>query len=112
MSHPLVLTDQQRAHLAVAEADTARLVELVRDARTAGLTGLQWQTASSLASGIADQAQRIADLAAGDRIAGRVWATCARLLRDTAARFELWADLAEAAGAVLEVSSHAAHEAA
>ncbi|KAA2245891.1 hypothetical protein F0L68_41130 [Solihabitans fulvus] len=93
MSHLLVLTDQQRVHLAVAEADTARLVELLRDARTQGLTGLQWQVASSLACGVADQAQRIADLAADG--AGRVWGTCARLLRDTAARFELWADLAE-----------------
>jgi hypothetical protein len=111
VSHLLVLTDQQRTHLAIAEADTARLAELARDARTTGLTGLQWQTASSLASGIADQAQRIADLAA-DEFAGRVWVACARQLRDTAARFELWADLAEVAGAVLEVSSDAAHEAA
>ena len=111
MSHLLVLTDQQRAHLAVAEADSARLVELVRDARTTGLTGLQWQTASSLASGIADQMQRTADLAV-DEVAGSVWATCARLARDTAARFELWADLAESAGGALEVDSDAAHEAA
>lgn len=111
MSHLLVLTDPQRAHLAIAEADAARLAGLVREARTAGLTGLRWQAASSLASAIADQLQRIADLAVNEA-AGRVWATCARLLRESAARFELWADLADVAAEATGMGSDAAHDAA
>jgi hypothetical protein len=106
VSHPLDLSDEQRAHLSIAEADTARLNLVLRDLRAGGLTGHQWQVAACLASAVADQVQQIADL--GGR-AGRTWVTTARLLRESAARFELRADLADVAA---EVSSDAAHEAA
>jgi len=93
VSHLHELTDDQRAHLAVAEADTARLTRLIRTARTGGLPAHQWLTAVTLAAGIADRAQHIADLAPV-AAARQPWATSARLIRDTAARFELWAHLA------------------
>ena len=110
MSHSLDLSDEQRAHLEIAAADTVRLVRLVRGAR-AGLSGHEWQVAACLASAVADQVQRVAALTEG--AAGRSWATMARLLRESAARFELWSGLADAAAdAPGGVSSGVAHEAA
>jgi hypothetical protein len=119
VSHSLDLTDQQRAHLVLAELEFGRLTPLLSAARIAGLSGHQWQIASCLASAVADQAQRIAQLATSGP-AGAVWAAIARRLRDAAARFEVEADLADvaadlvadAAGGVLGMSSDAAHDAA
>lgn len=96
MSHSLALTDQQRAHLAVAEGEFARLTSLLATARITGLSGHQWQIASSLASAVADQAQRVAELAACPT-GRRVWGRIADRLRDAAARFEVAADLADVA---------------
>jgi hypothetical protein len=93
VSHLLDLTQAQRAHLAIAEADTRRLTRLISTAHTIGLRVDQWLTAAALAAGIADQVQQIADRAP-DAHGREPWATSARLIRDTAARFELWADLA------------------
>lgn len=111
MSHSLALSDEQRAHLSIAESDTARLNQLLRNVSTAGgLSGHQWQVAACLASAAADQVQQVAELAAPG--AGRTWATTARLLRESAARFELWSGLADVAAELAGVESHAAHEAA
>ena len=93
MSHPFTLTQPQRAHLAVAEADTERLTPLLRRANTTSLTTFEWLTAAALATSIADQLEQVADLAV-DEPGRQPWTTSARLVRDTAARFELWADLA------------------
>jgi hypothetical protein len=92
VSHLIDLTEAQRVHLAVAEADTGRLTRLIRTARTTGLRVDQWLTAAALATGIADQVQQIADHSP-DKYGREPWATSARLIRDTAARFELWAEL-------------------
>lgn len=106
MSHPFALSDEQRAHLSIAEADTVRLIRLLRN-QESGLTGYEWQLAADLASSAAGQMQKVAQLA--DPVAGRMWSTSARLLRQSAARFELWSGLADAAA---EVSADGAHEAA
>lgn len=104
MSHSPDLTDQQRAHLALAEHEFARLTPLLATARIAGLSGHQWQIASCLASAVADQAQRIAQLATSDQ-AGAVWTAIAERLRDAAARFEVAADLADVAADLLPASA-------
>jgi hypothetical protein len=96
VSHSLALTDQQRAHLALAEREFARLTPLLATARIAGLSGHQWQIASSLASAVADQAGRVAELAA-DTTSAVVWGRIADRLRDAAARFEVAADLTDIA---------------
>lgn len=93
MSHPFALTQPQRTHLGVAEADTERLTPLLRRANTSSLTTFEWLTAAALATSIADQMEQVADLAV-DEPGRHLWTTSARLVRDTAARFELWADLA------------------
>lgn len=98
MSHSLArsaLTAQQRVHLALAEVEFARLTQLLAPARTTTLSGHQWQIASCLATAVADQAQRIADLA--PTATGTWWTTMARGLRDAAARFEVASDLADLA---------------
>jgi len=111
LSHSLTLSDEQRAHLSVAEVDTARLNMLLRDVHFAGgLSGHQWQVAACLASAAADQVQRVAELAGPD--AGRTWATTARLLRESAARFELASDLADVTAELAGVSSDATRDAA
>lgn len=104
MSHSSELTDQQRAHLALAECEFARLTPLLSTARIAGLSGHQWQIASCLASAVADQAQRIAQLATAGP-AGAVWAAIAERLRDAAARFEVAADLADVSADLLPASA-------
>lgn len=110
MSHSLDLSDEQRAHLVVAEADTARLNQLLCH-QAAGLTGHEWQIAACLASAAAEQVQVVADLAGGGD--GGMWAITARLLRESAARFEVWADLADvSADATGGVNSDAAYQAA
>lgn len=110
MSHPLLpaprhradaLTPAQRVHLALAEAEFARLTPLLAGAPAGGVSGHQWQVASCLASAVADQVQRIVDLAqdpAGVTI--QVWRILVRRLRDAAARFEVAVDLAELAATV------------
>jgi hypothetical protein len=104
VSHLLNLTDQQRVHLALAEHEFARLTPLLAQAQVADLPGHQWQIASSLASAVADQAQRIADLAAAP--AGRAtWATIACRLQDAAARYELAADLADITAELVAASA-------
>ncbi|MFI5614697.1 hypothetical protein [Amycolatopsis sp. NPDC051903] len=110
MSHSLALSDEQRAHLSIAEADTARLNQLLRTVDAVVVTGHEWQVAAGLASAAAVHVQRVAALA--EPGAGRTWATTARLLRDSAARFELWSGLADVAAELAEVGDHAAHEAA
>lgn len=110
MSHSLVLSNEQRAHLSLAEADTARLTELLRDVQPGGLSGHQWQVAACLAAAAADQVRQVAEHAEAG--AGGTWATTARLLRESAARFELWADLADVEADITGVSSDAAHGAA
>lgn len=104
MSHLPNLTDQQRVHLALAEWEFARLTPLLAQAQATALSGHQWQVASSLASAVADQAQRIADLAVAP--AGRLtWAAIARRLQDAAARYELAADLADIAAELVATSA-------
>lgn len=110
MSHSLALSDEQRAHLSIAEADTARLNQLLRTVPAAGLSGHQCQLAACLLSAVADQVQQVAELA--EPAAGRTWATTARLLRESAARYELWSGLADVAAELAGVESHAAREAA
>lgn len=111
MSHLLALSDEQRAHLQIAETDTARLNQLLREDRKAGLSGHQWQIAACLASAAADQVQRVAELSGAS--VGRTWATMARLLRESAARFELASALADVAvDLVVGVSGDVAHDAA
>lgn len=98
MSHSLarsVLSAQQRLHLALAEREFAQLAELLAPARSAALSAHQWQIASCLASAVADQTQRIADLA--PTATGAWWATMSRRLRDASARFEVDAALADLA---------------
>lgn len=102
MSHSLALsalTDQQRVHLALAEDEFARLTQLLAPARATSLSGHQWQIASCLATTVADQSQRIADLAPA--ATGTWWTTMARRLRDAAARFEVAADLADLAAELI-----------
>ena len=109
MSHSFALSDEQRAHLSIAEADTARMIRLLRN-QESGLTGYEWQLVAGLASSAAVQVQKVAQLA--EPGASRTWATSARLLHEAAARFELWSCLADIEAEPAEVSADGAHEAA
>lgn len=96
MSHHHPLTPIQRQHLAIATAEGAVLVRAIHDSRNGATFGaLQWLSAASTAAAIAVQYEQIAVLATtqADR---DLWTKGARTLRDTVARFELWAELAEA----------------
>ncbi len=91
--HPL--TPAQRQHLAIATAEGAVLARVIYASRNgATFTGLQWLSAASTAAAIAAQYEQIAVLAP-TQASRDLWTKGARTLRDTVARFELWAELAE-----------------
>lgn len=109
MSHPspsAALNDAQRAHLAMAEHDSAALGQLIAATHgtIAPVPALRWLAGAAIAAGLAEQLTVVAELADTDTGA-RLWRFAAARVRDTAARFELWAELAE-------VDDRAAHDAA
>ena len=111
MSHQLAVSDAQRVHLAVAEADAAKLTRALRSRRTRPFTTAQWLATASLAAAVADQLDQGADLAARENDRW-VWSTSARLVRDTGARFELWASLADSEQANSHATPNPAREVA
>ncbi|SFW11597.1 hypothetical protein [Amycolatopsis australiensis] len=111
MSHsrpPATRSDAQRARLALAEADWANLARFEATTRDPDrpLTALQWLAGAALAAAVAEHFTALAAMTTGTAGA-RMWAEEATRLRDTAARYELAATLAEP-----QDSDHVAHDAA
>jgi hypothetical protein len=111
VSHPrplLTLNDAQWQRLQLAQIHSAtlsRFIAITHDT-TEPVTALDWLAGASSAAGLADQLTIVAALA-DTETSTRFWNTAADRVRDTAARFELWATLAEQ-----PVDDHAAHDAA
>lgn len=95
MSHSTLFNDAQQRHLALAEADVRALHRQLRPYRAGlGLSHLDWLTAAALATSVADQLDQVVALADHPSTVTS-WAQAARRVRDTAARHELAAALAD-----------------
>lgn len=100
------LSSAQRRHLIIANVDAAKLTRtlwLIRD--NVALAGVQWLAGAAAATAVADQLDQIAALATTPADC-ELWARSARLVHDTAARFELCAELADTEHEVLRDAAH------